>query len=279
MQLLLASPTGLSYKKLMMKKLLLPLAFAGLLPAAAQAQDDPRAVAAAPADDARVLWADMAGSHAVNALQEQGGQVVEEWYTPKLRGSLSVYGRISFPGSSNVTADGLWYSDFFDVGYGVSVEADLVSFTTPHWGFGGYLSVGWDEFTGQTLHFFNGDFANVGNMDQISVVLGGKMVQRLSPWVTWEGYMGAGLVHYDHTTWSGVDTGMPFTNEELFKPINRGLFEIGGRLGVGNRTFQVDLGFGFRWMGGAARGKDVSNVVDPEVFYTFLIDLGLTANF
>ncbi len=255
-----------------MKKMLLPsLVLAGALSTAAVAQDD-----------ARVLWADLAATRPISSVpsaQEQGGQVVEEWYTPKLRGSLSVIGRVSFPGSTNVTADGLWYSDFFDVGWGVSLQADLLSFLTPQWAVGGYLSAGWDEFTGQTLHFFNGDYASVGNMDQTSVIVGAKFLQRLSPWVTWEGYMGGGLVHYGRTTWSGVDTGIPFTDEELFKPINRGLFELGGRLGVGSRTFQVQFGFGFRWMGGAARGADVSNLVDPDYLYTFILDLGLTVRF
>jgi hypothetical protein len=255
-----------------MKKILLPsLVLVGALSTAAAAQDD-----------TRVLWADLAATHplsSVPSFQEQGGQVTEEWYTPRLRGSISVLGRVSFPGSTNVTADGLWYSDFFDVGWGVSVEADLLSFVTPHWGIGGYISAGWDEFTGQTLHFFNGDFVNVGNMDQTTVIIGGKFVQRLSPWVTWEGYMGGGMVHYAKTTWSGVDTGIPFSNEELFKPINRGVFELGGRLGVGSRNFQIEFGFGFRWMGGAARGADVSNLVDPDYFYTFILDLGLTLRF
>ena len=252
----------------MMKTLLPSLALVAGLSTAAAAQDD-----------VRTLWTDLAETRTLTSVQEQGGQVVEEWYTPKLRASLSVVGRVSFPGSTNVTADGLWYSDFFDVGWGFSVEADLLSFVTPHWGVGGYISVGWDEFTGQTLHFFNGDFVNVDNMDQTMIIAGGKFVQRLSPFVTWEGYLGAGLVHYAKVDWSGVDQGVPFSNEELFKPINRGIVELGGRLGVGSRSFQVEFGFGFRWMGGAARGADVSNLVDPDYFYTFLLDIGLTARF
>jgi hypothetical protein len=249
--------------------LLLPLVFVSALPAAAAAQDD-----------AKTMWGDLAATRTVApSYQEQGGQVVEEWYSPRLRAALSVYGRVSFPSSTNVTADGLWYSDFFDVGWGVSVEGDLISFVTPQWGVGGYLALGWDEFTGQTLHFFNGDFVNVDNMDQVSVIVGGKIVQRVSPFVTWQGYMGVGFLHYDAVNWSGVDQGIPFSNEQLFKPINRAVFELGGRVGIGSRNFQVDLGFGFRWMGGAARGADVSNLIDPDVFYTFLLDLGLTVRF
>lgn len=252
----------------MKNKYLLPLLFAGGLSTAAAAQDD-----------AQTLWADLGATRPLVALQEQGGQVVEEWYTPKLRASLSVLGRVSFPSSTEVTIDGLWYSDFFDVGWGISVEADLLSFVTPHWAVGGYLSVGWDTFEGNTLHFFNGDFVNVDNMDQTMVIVGGKILQRVSPFVLWEGRLGVGLVHYASTDWSGVDQGVAFSNEQLFKPINRAVFELAGRLYAGNRNLQGDFGFGFRYMGGAARGKDVSNFVDPDVLFTFMLELGLTVRF
>ncbi|HLY75538.1 MAG TPA: hypothetical protein VKU80_15565 [Planctomycetota bacterium] len=243
------------------------LAGAGASAAAAQESTDP-------------LWTDLGGTRTFPSFQEQGGPVVEEWYSPKLRTSLSVFGRVSFPSDTRVTSDGLWYSDFFGAGYGVSVEGDLLSFVTPHLGAGGYLSVGWDRFGGQTLNFSNGDFAKPDALDLSTVIVGGKIVQRISPFVTWEGRMGLGLVHYSKVDWSGFDSGGvppgPFSNEELFRPINRGVFELGGRVGVGNRQVQADFGFGFRYMGGAARGRDVSAFVDPDPLYTFLLELGLT---
>jgi len=250
---------------------LLPLLLVGSLSTAVAAQDD-----------AQSLWADLGATRPFVSLQEQGGQVTEEWYSPKLRASLSVFGRVSFPGNTDVTIDGLWYSDFFDVGWGVTVEGDLLTFITPHWGIGGYLSVGWDTFTGNTLHFANGDFVNVDNMDLTTAIVGVKFVQRASPFVLWEGHMGLGIVHYDKVDWSGVDsstTPSTFSNEELFKPITRGVFEIGARIGAGNRAVQADFGFGFRYMGGAARGKDVSNFVDPDLLFTFMLELGLTVRF
>ena len=252
----------------MKNKFLLPLLFIGGLSTAAAAQDD-----------ARTLWADLGATRPFATLQEQGGQVTEEWYSPRLRASLSVFGRVSFPGDTDVTIDGLWYSDFFDVGWGVTVEGDLLSFVTPHWGVGGYLSVGWDTFSGNTLHFANGDSVNVDNMDLTTVIVGVKVVQRASPFVLWEGHMGVGVVHYDKVEWSGIDTGVPFSNEELFRPITRGVFEIGARIGAGNRNVQADFGFGFRYMGGAARGKDVTNFVDPDLLFTFMLELGLTIRF
>lgn len=252
----------------MNKTLLLPFAFVAALASVASAQDS-----------AEPLWADLAGSRALSAGQEAGGQVVEEWYTPKLRGSIAAYGRVSFPSSTEVTIDGLWYTDFFDIGWGASIEGDLLSFVTPHWGVGGYLSVNWDEFSGETLHFFNGDFVNVDNMTMSSVIIGGKVMQRVSPYTYWEGHLGVGWVHYNSVDWSGVDQGIPFNDEELFKPINRAVFEFAGRFCFGDRHVQGALGFGMRYMGGAARGADVSNFIDPDVLITFIIELGVLVRF
>jgi len=256
-------------KMLMKKTLLLSflLAGAGASAAAAQESADP-------------LWTDLGAARGFPSLQEQGGQVLEEWYSPRLRASLSVFGRISFPSDTQVTNSGLWYSDFFGAGYGLSVEGDLLSFVMPHLGAGGYLSFGWDRFGGQTMNFSNGDFAKPGDLDLSTVIVGGKIVQQFSPFVSWEGRMGLGIVHYSKVDWSGFDSGGlppgPFSNEELFRPINRGVLEIGGRVGVGSRQVQADFGFGWRYMGGAARGRDVSAFVDPDPLYTFALELGLT---
>jgi len=252
----------------MKKFLLLPLLFAAALSSAAAAQDS-----------AEPLFADMAGTRLTTFGQETGGQVAEEWYSPKLRASLSVLGRVSFPSSTEVTIDGLWYSDFFDVGWGVAGELDLLSFVTPHWAVGGYVSVNWDQFSGETLHFFNGDFVNVDDMDLVSIIVGGKVVQRISPYAWWEGHLGVGWVHYNAVQWSGMDQGIAFTDEELFKPINRAVFEFAGRFLFGDKHVQGFLGFGMRYMGGAARGADVSNFIDPDVFITFMLELGLTVRF
>jgi hypothetical protein len=211
--------------------------------------------------------------------QEQGGEVAEFRVSPRSVISVGVYGRMSFPGDSQVTIDNLLYSDFFDIGYGVSAEIAFTSYVTPQWGVGGYLEIGWDQFNGQTLNFLNGDVLSVGNWDQTSVIVGGKFLQRLNPLVTWEGRLGIGWVHYDSVKWSGVDTGVPFSNEELFRAINRAIVDLGFRVGIGGPHFEVDLGFGFRYMGAAARGKDVTSAIDPDLFYTFTMDLGLNLKF
>jgi len=237
------------------------------------------APALAAAQDTKELWTDLAETRPLALRQETGGQVVEEWYGPRVRASLSVFARASFPSNTEVTIDGLWYSDFFDWAGGFSAEADLLSFITPQIGVGGYLSVGWDRFYGNRLNFFNGDSLSVGDWDMETVIIGGKVVQHVSPFVVWEGRLGVGWVHYNHCLWSGVDTGVPFSDEELFRAINRAVFELGGRIGVGSRNFQVDFGFGFRYMGAAARGRDVTTFIDPDLLYTFMLELGLTVRF
>lgn len=241
--------------------------------------------ALAAAQDAPSLWADLQETRRSPAQMEpagprgKGGQVVEEWYTPRVRGSLSFFGRVSFPDDTEVTTDGLWYSDFFDPGLGLSVEGDLLTYVTPHWGVGGYLSVGWDRFGGNRIGFISGDEVKPDDMDLTTVLLGGKVVQRFSPFGVWEGRMGLGLVHYSPVNWSGIDTGVPFNDEQLFKAINRVAFEIGGRIGFGNPHIQGDFGFGLRIMGGAARGEDVTNFIDPDILITFMLELGITLRF
>lgn len=248
------------------------------------------AIASAPsfafAQDARSLWTDSAPAIFQDEPaprgrggQGRGGQVTEEWYSPNTRGSLSFFGRVSFLSDTDVTIDGLWYTDFFDPGFGLSVEADLLTFIAPHWGVGPYVSYNWDRFDGNRISFAGGDFVEADQMTLNSVFVGGKVLQRLSPWVSWEGRMGLGLVTYSHVEWSGVDTGVPFSNEELFQRITRGAFEIGGRIGVGSPHVQADFGFGVRIMGGASRGRNVTNAVDPDYLTTFMLELGLSLRF
>lgn len=236
----------------------------------------------AAAQDARTLWADPPSElfQDERAPRGKGGQVVEEWYTPTVKGSLSFYGRVSFLSDTDVTIDHVWYSDFFDPGWGLTVEADLLTYVAPYWGVGGYISYNWDRFDGNRLVFGLNDEAEADHMTLNSVFVGGKVLQKLSPWVSWEGRMGLGLVTYSHVQWSGIDpiTG-PFANEELFQRITRGAFEIGGRIGVGSPHVQAEFGFGIRIMGGASRGRDVTDAIDPDILTTFMLELGLALRF
>jgi len=241
----------------------------------------------AAAQDGPRLWTDLAESRALEFQQQgpdgrgRGGQVVEEWYTPQLRASLAIYGRVSFPDNSNVTDDGLWYSDFFKPGWGLSLEGDLLSYISPGWGVGGYLSVNWDRFDGQQVNFINGDFAQPDHMDITSVIVGGKVVQRFSPFFGWEGHMGIGVEHYASVHWSGFDITIPgpFTHEELFAATTSVMGEIAGRFIFGSPRIEGDLGFGIRIWAPPNRGRDVTNAINPDVWTSFMIELGLTFRF
>jgi hypothetical protein len=161
----------------------------------------------------------------------------------------------------------------------VTAELDVLTFVTPHIGIGPYVSYNWDHFDGNTVGFISGDSATPDDMTLNSIFAGAKIVQRISPFVTWQGRMGLGVVTYSSVDWSGVDTGVPFGGEELFQRITRGAFEIGGRIGVGSRHIEADFGFAVRIMGGASRGRDVTDAIDPEILTTFLLELGLTIRF
>jgi hypothetical protein len=237
----------------------------------------------ASAQDARSLWSDppelFQNEPGPRGGRGKGGQVVEEWYAPNVRGSISLFGRVSFLSNTDVTVDHLWYTDFFDPGFGFTVEADMLAFPAPHWGVGGYISYNWDRFDGNRIFFGNGDEVEADQMTLNSVFAGAKFLQRLSPFVSWEGRIGLGLVTYSHVEWSGIQGGVPFPPEELFQRITRGAFEIGGRIGAGSPNVQAEFGFGVRIMGGASRGRDVTNAVDPDYLTTFMLELGLALRF
>lgn len=246
------------------------------------------ALLAAAAGPALAVAQDLPTSRSFEAQIEpagprgKGGQVVEEWYTPRVKASLSFFGRVSFPSDTDVTVDGIWYSDLFDPGLGLSVEADLLTYVTPHWGVGGYVSVGWDRFDGERVDVSPTDFVKPDDMDLSTVLVGAKVVQRISPFAYWEGRLGLGMVHYSSVDWSGFDNSTPpgpFSGEELFSSANRFAFEVGGRVGFGSPHIQGDFGFGVRIMGGAKRGRDVTSFVDPEILTTVMLELGITLRF
>jgi len=206
---------------------------------------------------------------------------LQEEIAPHLHFSLSLDARVDFPGDTSVDSfDSIAYSDIFDIGYGLSVEASLISWLTPHFAMGGYLAVGWDRFSGASdVDMGTGEFFSFGDQDIVTVIIGAKVVQKFAPFWFWEGRMGVGLAHYGELTFSDVTTPITVSGLQFFRPINRGLFDLAGRVGVGNSRVTFDMGLDFRFMGGAARGRDVTDAIDPDVFFVFAIDLGLSLRF
>jgi hypothetical protein len=116
-------------------------------------------------------------------------------------------------------------------------------------------------------------------MDLFTVIVGAKSLGMFDPLFFWEGRIGLGLVHYDAVKADFVLGGTSFPNQEFFRATDRAVFEIGGRVGVGNQHVSGDFGMGFRIMGGPARGKDVTNFIDPDPLFTFMIEIGLSVRF
>jgi len=207
--------------------------------------------------------------------------LVQDEIAPQLHLGIALYARVDVPGDTSVDSGGnVAYSDIFDIGYGVNAEASLMSWVTPHWALGGYLSIGWDRFSGASnVDMGTGEFFTFNDQDTVTVILGGKILQKLAPFWFWEGRMGVGLVHYDALTFSDVTTPVAVTGLQFFRAVNHGLFDLGGRVGFGSPRVTFDVGLDFRFMGSEARGRDVTTAIDPDWFFVFALDLGVSVRF
>jgi hypothetical protein len=282
-----------------MKNIMIPaFALLAIVPAVAFAQDqaplytDLAGTRALPLDS-RTSDPDLSSAPSASALSPDreaqapqpalssrgmGAELLQEEVAPRLRFTLAFLARLDVPGDTQVTDTGVAYSDIFDIGYGITVEASLLSWFMPNWAVGGYVALGWDHFTGSSnVDLGTGEFANFNDQDVTTLVIGGKIVDRFGPYFFWEGYMGIGLVHYSELTFTDVTIpGLPNGGLQFFKPVTHGMFELGGRVCIGSPQLQFDMGIDFRFMGAEARGRDVSALVDPDYFFDFIFELGLT---
>jgi hypothetical protein len=232
----------------------------------------------AAAQESVSLRADLPDSRAFLMQGGRGGQVVEEEVMPHVRGSISIYGRAVFAGYTMVALNGITYSDILNPGLGVSIEADLLTEIAPHWAVGGYLSVGRDWFQGRAgVDMLTGEVFSFDTMVQTSVIVGAKVLENVSPFITWEGRIGGGFVRSSQLTFTDLTSGPPNTGLEFFRPVSRGVFEIGARVCFGDRHAVFDVGFGMRVTGPMSPGADVfSPPVLPDFFFTWMLELGLT---
>ena len=247
-----------------MKKIALTLFLAALPAAAAVAQDLPVALAGEP------------------ALAYPWGREIGGLHTSLGRhasASIALVGRVSFPDDSDVTSDGVTWADLFDPGFGFSLEGDFLVRVVHDGSVGGYVSVGWDSFSGVRNTDSFGDSAEPDVMNMMTILAGAKSMGWFDPLFFWEGRIGLGMVHYDTVKAGFVLGGTPFDNQEFFRASNRLAFELGGRIGFGTEHVTADLGMGFRVLGAPARGRDVTNLIDPDPLTTFMIELGLRIGF
>jgi len=285
-----------------MRKIILPAILILAAASAAAATDDPpaflradgpRTPLAAPSDSIEAPpWFSGGGPSlpggladgspaAEPSLRGVGLNLFQEEIEPNLRLGLSLYARVDVPGDTSVDAfDNVAYSDIFDIGYGVNAELNLMSWVSPHWAFGGYFSIGWDRFSGASdVDMGTGEFFSFNDQDTVTAIFGGKVLHHFAPFWFWEGRMGVGLIHYGQLTFTDVTTPVAVSGLQFFRPVNHGLFDLGGRIGVGDKRITFDLGLDFRFMGSEARGRDVTNAIDPDWFFVFSIDLGVSFRF
>jgi hypothetical protein len=200
---------------------------------------------------------------------------------------LSFIGRASFPGYGYIANNAsITYSDIFDVGGGASFIFDIMAKPNPEVELGGYVSLGYDYFGGRSvslLNPFTGDVLGIkpDSLDVSTIVLGGKILGRVAPYCVTEGYLGFGFVHYSSVDATFTLNGVPNPDQQFFGHANRGLFEIGGRIGFGSPSVMFVLGFGWRLMGSLGRGRDAGAFLDmnPDLFDTIILDGGLTIRF
>lgn len=209
---------------------------------------------------------------------EIGGELVQE-RIGHLRASLAIYGRVSFPGDSDVTLDGITYSDFFDPGLGVGIEGDLMPEIGEGLSIGGYASVNWDTFHGVKVFDDFGDSVDPDRMDITTFIVGGKVQGQYGPGFFWEGRLGLGWVHYEKVESTNIFSGVMSTSQEFFAASNRAVFEIAGRAGWGTPRFAVDFGLGYRLMGAPTIGKDAPPSFDPDLLDTLFLEIGFMIRF
>jgi hypothetical protein len=206
----------------------------------------------------------------VEILQERIGH---------LRLSLALLARASFPGNGAVSTAGIAYSDLFDVGAGGGLEGDLMMPVGGGLEIGGYLSGTYDSFAGTSA---TDDFGNVIDPDPLrvtTVMVGGKLIGHYGMGFFWEGFAGLGVVHYASTSAVITDLGFAPVKDQLFRATTHGAFEIGGRMGWSGPHVGVEVGFAYRLMAGPQRGKDMSDLIDTDIFDTVVLDIGLKIRF
>lgn len=189
--------------------------------------------------------------------------------------SLAAFGRVSFPGSGDVSPDaGVSYQDLFSPGVGGSFEGDLLLGVGGGLHLGGYASVGYDVFGGRSITDDFGNKLDADDMRIITAFIGGKIKSYHGPWFFWEGRLGLGLIHYNAVNATITDFGFPPENDRLFRATTRGAFEVGALAGWGTQRFAVELGLEYRLFGAPQRGENISSLVDPDPFDTFDVSVG-----
>lgn len=235
--------------------------------------------ALAAAQEASTVWSDLGSTRSLRLFQEQPDQPSPD----RFHAALNVLFTGSFHTDTLVTASGSKYSEILDIGTGLRFQADFLArlhdkTIANEVNSGFYAALEWNWFHGNpNVNMHNGQTFSFNTMNTVSVILGPKLSALMEDVVELEARLGGGFVHFSQLSYTDV-TGVPIPGRQYFKPLTRGVFEIGGRVSpLHTPNFLLDFGAALRAAGGMAPGLHFNSPgYDPRFFVTYILEIGLT---
>lgn len=217
------------------------------------------------------------------------------------RFSVGAFGRFSWPfgklddqeavivGNTVLIPDHLRYSDLFETGWGVSLEASFNFYTEGKGGHRGpmdsgglraglYVSVQRDSYEGDRVSD-GAFFIDPDDMTLTSGYIGVKVITGMGGSSYGEAHLGIGVARFDSVdaqvaTISGDQTQELFEESQEFALESR--YRFSARLG----PLALTGGVGIRYISGPDEGdSDVGHLLDAHAFWTFDLDFGVELGF
>ena len=218
--------------------------------------------------------------------------------------SVGAFGRVSWPfgaledrdavisGNTIIIPDHLRYGDLFDVGTGFSVEASLMIFRPPPQERGAYgQALPRGPYAGFYVAFqadsYEGDhvgdaaaFIEPDDLDVTTILVGLKVTTEVDAGIFGEARLGVGVARYDAVNARVSILGGGVESHELFQESQEIAAEFRFRFSARVGPLGLVGGFGLRMMGSPEEGDSpVGDLIDPEVFWSFDVDLGVEIGF
>jgi hypothetical protein len=233
----------------------------------------------AAAQEQTALWTDLAGSRIRTAFEVQDKEKEIFPAFPNLRPSLTLLATGNFPADTLITNSGIRYSDILNPGIGLRVEGDLLAEFEHNKASGVYAALEWNWFNGRpNVDMRTGQVLSFDTLNTFTCIVGAKVIAEFPETIFVEGRLGGGFVNFGQLTYTDVTAPPPVAGRQFFRPLTRGVFEIGARFSpLNSRHFNLDMGVALRVMGAMAPGANVNPpAVDPRFFVTYTLEIGLT---
>jgi hypothetical protein len=187
------------------------------------------------------------------------------------RPTLTIVQRFSVPDGG--LGGGADYEDFFDLGYGLSVEFDYLLDAGMNWRWGPYFSLGWDFFDGQE-ETINGVELDAESLKLFNVLVGLKGLYQVDKTLFLELHGGVGFTHFLSTD---ADLSAGGGSVELLEASTEIAALFGMRTGFNlGKLMKIDFGAGVCVRGSAEEGEVP---VNPHSMIQYFIDLGVGFRF